>query len=499
MSVAAGPGSRQDLGTRRYLSRATVLVSGTAGGQLIIILSSPILTRLYGPEDFGVLAVYAALLAGITLVASVRYELAIPLPHGEGPAASLLGLSLLFAVVTTLLTLGAVALWGEAAAQMANVPGLVPYLWLLPVGVFVGGWNKALTFWALRIGAFKQLAWIRLQQAAGMVSSQVALGMAGAGPFGLLVGQVVGIGTGLTGLIRKAGPSRRALRKATSLRRLWAVGRRYRRFPLFSTWSDVANVAGMQLPPILFATLFSPVTAGLYMLAQRVANIPVAFVSEAMGKSFLVAAVPARREGRLPDLALEVFSLLLRIGLAPLVLTAFIAPELFSVAFGPDWVEAGQYLRWISPWAASVFLFVPMMTLYVVLERQRTDLLFQGILAFARIGGLVAGARMGSVLLAVALYSLAASLVYSVFGLSLLVTSGVRPRRLLVEFAREARFVGMLAVILAVAHGLLDTSRPSILDRDTLILFAVAAACGVVAIVRATAATRRITVLAHRE
>lgn len=65
-----------------------VLVGGTTGAQLLAVLAAPLLTRLYTPEDFGLLAVYASLLGLIAVIASLRYELAIPLPTDDTEAAA---------------------------------------------------------------------------------------------------------------------------------------------------------------------------------------------------------------------------------------------------------------------------------------------------------------------------------------------------------------------------------------------------------------------------
>jgi O-antigen/teichoic acid export membrane protein len=55
-----------------FARNVAVLVGGTAVGQAIVVLASPILTRLYTPEDFGVLAVYASLLGILSTVAALR-------------------------------------------------------------------------------------------------------------------------------------------------------------------------------------------------------------------------------------------------------------------------------------------------------------------------------------------------------------------------------------------------------------------------------------------
>jgi O-antigen/teichoic acid export membrane protein len=56
------------------------LMTGTTIAQAIPIAISPILTRIYTPEDFGVFALYMAIAAIISVVSTGRYEMAIMLP-----------------------------------------------------------------------------------------------------------------------------------------------------------------------------------------------------------------------------------------------------------------------------------------------------------------------------------------------------------------------------------------------------------------------------------
>jgi O-antigen/teichoic acid export membrane protein len=83
----------------------SVLVGGTAGAQLITVLAAPLLTRLYSPEDFGLVAVCASLLALIGVISSRRYELAIPLPDDDVEEANVAMLSLLLVAMTTVFQL----------------------------------------------------------------------------------------------------------------------------------------------------------------------------------------------------------------------------------------------------------------------------------------------------------------------------------------------------------------------------------------------------------
>ena len=90
------------------------LTVGTAIAQVITIAATPLLTRLYTPSDFGLLAVFLAVASvGATLV-TLRYETSILVPKENTESANLVllslilggGLSVVLAVLGTLLPMG---------------------------------------------------------------------------------------------------------------------------------------------------------------------------------------------------------------------------------------------------------------------------------------------------------------------------------------------------------------------------------------------------------
>ena len=133
-----------------FAKNVSVLVGGTALGQVITVLASPLLTRIYTPDDFGTLAVFASFLSIAAVIASLRYELAIPLPEDDKTAANVLALSLSIVVGNSLLAGILVWLFGGKVVNVINAPQLRPYLWLLPLGIFGVGTYQVLNYWAIR-------------------------------------------------------------------------------------------------------------------------------------------------------------------------------------------------------------------------------------------------------------------------------------------------------------------------------------------------------------
>ena len=138
------------------------LVTGTTIAQVITILAAPVITRLYGPEAFGLLTLFASITSIIGVVACMRYEMAIMLPKTDEEAANLLGLCLLCVAVVSGLTVPALYFGGDAILSMLRAPGLEPYLILVPVFVFISGVFLALNYWNSRTKHFGRLSVARI-------------------------------------------------------------------------------------------------------------------------------------------------------------------------------------------------------------------------------------------------------------------------------------------------------------------------------------------------
>jgi hypothetical protein len=125
---------------RGNFARSVVaLASGTAVAQLLLALAVPLLARLYTPADYGSVAVYSSTLTVLLVIASLRYELAIPLPEDHATAGSLLVLTFIFLGVTTALVSLLVWVAGDAFVSAVKVPALLPYRWLIPVALLGAG------------------------------------------------------------------------------------------------------------------------------------------------------------------------------------------------------------------------------------------------------------------------------------------------------------------------------------------------------------------------
>ena len=275
------------------------LAGGTAGSQVITVAAAPILTRLYGPESFGVLATFASILALLNVVSSLRYELAIAVPEDDDEAIALVWLCFVLVAISTALTALGVALLGDQLASWLDQPALKTLLWLVPVGVLLAGVYQVLSYWAIRRKQFGLLAKTKLNQSITSVTLNLAL--APFGSIGLLLGQIASTSSGiyqiLTGSSRPTstiltGKSKVKIR--THLANGAKVAKNYWRISIYNSFAGLIN----SLYPLLYSFVLSSTgnieALGMLFLAKRLVDAPSALVSKSAGDVFLSQVARAK-------------------------------------------------------------------------------------------------------------------------------------------------------------------------------------------------------------
>ena len=424
---------RASLPGGRFARSVTLLAGGTALGQAITVLVSPILTRLYTPEDFGVFGVYASILGIVTVVASLRYEYALPLPEDDETAANILVLCFILLFGMTTLSWFVIYGLGGQIVTWANVPGLKPYLWLIPLGMFGAGTYQILNYWAVRKRDFPRIAQTRLSRGVARAALQVGVGFAHSGPLGLLLGQLAGETAGSTSLGLAAWRKDRAPFKAISLQGIRLAGARYKRFPLFSSWGSLLDALGGNMPQLLFAAFYGPEVAGWFALGQRVIAAPLNIVVDSVAQVYFGEAARLSRSDpkAMRRLFFKLTGRLALVGGLPLVMICALAPWFFAIVFGPGWGTAGRYVQILGPMFAVRLAVVPVSQTLNILEQQNWFLAWQATWMGLGTGALLAAkAAGGSDIIAVALYSLATTMAYvllliiSWYALSRIIRSG---------------------------------------------------------------------------
>jgi O-antigen/teichoic acid export membrane protein len=354
------------------------MLTGTAAGQLVSILLSPALTRIYSPQQFGVLSVYTALLTILVVIASLRYELTVPMAANDEDAINLVALcGCVLAGTTLAIAIGSFAFPEEALERLWPTPINSAYIFLYR-GLFVlgflclGGYYIAL-YLGTRGGAYHAIARTRLYQGVVGPVSQIGFGLVGAGAPGLLAGSILGQSAGTFGLFHRLLRRDPALLGKVSWVRMAALARRYRRFPLIASWAALIDSAGgSQLLYLLVTGAYSARIAGFIFLAERVVARPLSMVGTSilqvyMGEAGRTASEdPPRLKKRFYQVVNRQFWLaLVWIGVANAM-----AALLFPKLFGAEWGDAVIYLQAMSVGYLAQAIVLPVFHTLQILEKQ---------------------------------------------------------------------------------------------------------------------------------
>lgn len=403
---------RRGLMNRSFIHSVTLLVSAGVIGQLVQLVASPIVTRLYNPLDFGVFGVFGAMSAILLMISGLRYELAIPLPRSKVDALVLLVLVLMLNGGAVLIAIVLVFFAGKAIVQLVGIPELESILWMLPIVLAGAGSYRAFYFWSIRSGAFSSVARTRIGQSVANAALQIGCGYAGLGPGGLVAGQFAGTSAGTFRLARLVPFSAVSAVRQTMARRMRVLARRYQRFPKFDVAASLIDELSVQLPNILLAIFFGPAVVGHYMLVDRVVMRPLGLISQSVGQVFYSKSQEYVFIG---SAARRLLVLSFSIGgmfIIPAIITYLFSIQIFTFVFGNQWEESGIYAGWLIFGFYFQLIYSPMSLMLLATDGQKVNLCIQIIMLSLKGGALILGYLLGSSIASIVALALAGGLGY---------------------------------------------------------------------------------------
>lgn len=362
-----------------FVRHVSVLLSGAVLAQAVPLLASPLLARLYTPAEFGLLALYLAVVQSLLTLACWRYDLSIVLAQSDAEAGQLLQLCRRLALFSAALFSLLLAWLAYPLSTLLRSPSLAPWLWLAGGHVLLLALLQTAHYWFTRRQQYGVISRHKMGQSSATVAAQIGLGLVPTmGISGLVAGTLIGQAAAAWPLwrrLRREAPERRP-----SCRRQRLLLRRYRRMPLFNGPNAVVDAVRLNGIPLLLAHAFSQALLGQFALAWRLLQAPVSLINSALSQ-VLFQKMAAADPHSLPPLLRRALLWLALAGALPFALLYLYAPALFPWLFGAQWQTAGDIARILTPWLYLNFITSPLSGFFLVAGRQLALLLFS--LAYA--------------------------------------------------------------------------------------------------------------------
>ena len=414
-----------------FFSDVLKLVSGSGFVQVFRVFISPVLSRLFLPEYFGILQNFFSISKPMGIISSLRYDRAILLPKEHKEAANMLVLSFALTLIFSAAMFGLVGLFGEDIALAMNSPELVRYLWFAPVFIAALGIFESLRQWNSRQRKYMRLSIAQVGSEVLGEGLTVGFGFAGftSGAV-MIIMQVIGQ---LFATIAFLYLVLKEDLKYIASNIEWSIIKeglsKYKKLPLFNLWGNlIANVA-LYIPSILLSIYFSTTVAGYYSMGNNALRLPVTVIGNSIGQVFYQRCAKAYHEGGVKPIMENTLKYLVLLSLFPMLLVSIIGKEMFVVVFGPSWVDGGIYTQILSLWVFFVFITVPLTYIPNIYDQNEKFLVFQIFNLVTRVGSLVYGGIRGDVWLALWLFSISGVIVYAAMLFWITGITGVKPRQ----------------------------------------------------------------------
>jgi O-antigen/teichoic acid export membrane protein len=366
-----------------FAKNTAVLTLGTVVAQGVAIAAMPILSRLYTPTDFGLLAVFLAVSGIVATAITLRYETAILLPKDECESKTLMLLSAALAVLLGVL-IGLIAwLLPEAAKSVMGISVLNEWLVLAVLCGITTALMTTGSNWYNRQRAYIKMTTLRIIQGGTGALIGIALGLWDFSA-GLMLAQIVASLIVAVIVIF----SLRALRANWRNNDYRRVACKHSAAPKYLLPTALLDVVTLQLPVLLITAWFSSEAAGQFSMAWKILALPAALIGGAMSQVFFQKISSEIHLGIdvVRHRYIKVSKILGFVSLIPILLVSLYGAELFSFVLGKQWYESGQMAEWLIFSSMMYFVFSPTTSILLVLGKQKVLLIFSVIQLAYRLG-----------------------------------------------------------------------------------------------------------------
>ncbi|MEK6268205.1 MAG: oligosaccharide flippase family protein [Planococcus sp. (in: firmicutes)] len=380
---------------RPFIRNVLIMGSGSAAGQIITMLISPIITRLYGPEAYGQMGIFISFCFLIIPIAALTFPYALVLAQNDREAKGLARISLYISVGVALFFAAVLYLFSDWIANVFHLEMIISLFYLIPLVVLFSGYLQILEQWLIRKEQFLLTARVEVVQAIALQGSRVGIGFFYPTAFILIVSWSLGLAFKsllFRSLSHKSAQSSISFAKQPDIS-LRNLVKKYRDFPMYRAPQSLLYSFSETLPLLLLAGFFGPASAGFYSIGRTVLNVPANLINKAIGDVFYQRfTVAAQKKENLSSLLIKASLALGVVGILPFGSIMLFGPEIFVLVFGEEWIVGGEYGRWIALWLFFVLMAKPSTVALPVLSAQGFHLVYTFVMVLVWIGGLSIGA-----------------------------------------------------------------------------------------------------------
>ena len=272
--------------------------------QIMGLLLTPIITRIYSPDSFGEYTSFVSIIALVSVFSTLGYHSALILPKSDAEAKNIFILTVLNVLLVTFSITLITYFFGIKIINVFGLTLLQDKLFLIPFFVFLHGVTQVLRFWNTRKKEFGNIAISRVVFTTANKGFNIFSGyISGNLGINLIFGTVFARFLSIIPLMKKI--SLREFQKDVKIFEILKVFKKYIKFPKYSIWSELLS----RIPEVLIVYFitqnFSTNLLGQYSISILIISLPnIIFINSIM-ESFSPRIAMAKHENNHLNLLLQ--------------------------------------------------------------------------------------------------------------------------------------------------------------------------------------------------
>lgn len=370
------------------------LVSGTALAQALLIISTPVLTRMYSPEAFGVSGYFVSIANLLVAVGALCFPMAMVLPKGKMKVHRIAFCSITLSVFVSFLALIAGLILFNL--KTLNIPFSPNFLLTIPLVIVTGAVIQVSEKYLQLNNQFNYLAISFFLQVSVGICFRIVVGSF-INTYEVLISSFVfSMMLHATLLTLTAHKKQLLLRTTLSVKQFYSILAEFKDFIFYRCPQTLSFFLTQGIPVIMISHFYPIEYAGYYTLSATVLSAPAKLISKAVGDVLLPKLSTMASDGQDIFLYLIKISIcLFLVGILPLIFFFLFSGEIFELVFGLEWRKAGDITKWLSFLFFVGFINVPAVQAIIIFRMQKGFFFFSIIVTGIKVISLFLGAKLG--------------------------------------------------------------------------------------------------------
>ncbi|HDY4439295.1 TPA: type 8 capsular polysaccharide synthesis protein Cap8K [Staphylococcus aureus] len=355
----------------KFIGDSFLMILSSGIAQVILIITTPIITRLYSPAEFGEFTIFSNIAMILIPIINARYDLLIVNAKNDRSANILSQISFLISLLILLILIPILAI---SAWLYPNF--ILDFIFII-IMLFLVSLTNIFTNYLNKERKYKVLSLINVFRAGSMALLQIIFGLLSLGSLGLIIGFSLSYITGITLGYKTFKKHFNIVRNKEETKALFLENKNQL---VYSTPSILLNSLSFSVVVFFIGILYTNTEVGIYGMAIRVLGIPVTIISLGLSKIFMQQANDYYIErGNFRNLLLKFSSTLVIVSIILYVPLYLFSEELVNILLGHSWVDTITVIKIVIPLFVIRLIVSTVSLSVIVLQKQQLELILQAL------------------------------------------------------------------------------------------------------------------------